>query len=175
MTSFKNIVFILVVGLITSPLATGQTMVDPSLFQSPQKQNYTLDDGDTLGVFVEGVVGDVRSMPPVHQPDPGSDLPPAMGYPTLVLHDGTIRLPLVDPISVRGLSVAQVESLLRKTFRDGADPIITERSRVIVSLIRKRTINVAETNLRLNRILDSVEIVRLQFPLGPTEVDASTI
>jgi protein involved in polysaccharide export with SLBB domain len=81
-------------------------------------------------------------MPPVHQPDPNSDLPPAMGYPTLVLHDGTIRLPLVDPISVRGLSVAQVESLLKKTYRDSDDPIITERSRVIVSLIRKRTINV---------------------------------
>lgn len=81
-------------------------------------------------------------MPPVHQPAPGSDLGPAMGFPTLVLHDGTIRLPFINLISVRGLTVSQVEQLLKKTFREGATPIITDRSRVIVSLIRKRTVNV---------------------------------
>ncbi|QEG22968.1 polysaccharide biosynthesis/export family protein [Mariniblastus fucicola] len=119
-----------------------QTMVDPSLFQQPRQEKYSLDDGDTLGVFVEGVIGEFRSMPPVHQPVAGSDLPPAMGFPTLVLHDGTIRMPLVEPISVRGLTVLQVESLLKKTYREGKNPIITDRNRVIVSLIRKRTVNV---------------------------------
>ena len=123
-------------------IANGQSLIDASRFQAPKQDVYTLDDGDTLGVFVEGVLGDIRSMPPVHQPAPGSNLPPAIGFPTLVMHDGTIRLPLVDPISVRGLSVSQVESLLKKTYQSGKNPIITDRSRVIASLIRKRTVNV---------------------------------
>ena len=122
--------------------ANGQSTIDPSRFQAAQPQVYTLDHGDTLGVFVEGVVGEVNSVPPVHQPGPGSSLPPALGYPTLVLHDGTIRLPFAKPFNVRGLSVAQVESLLKKTYRAGDAPIITDRSRVLVSLMRKRTVNV---------------------------------
>lgn len=124
------------------PMATAQTVVDASLFQKPERTPYVLDSGDTLGVFVEGVTGEVNSMPPIHDPPAGSDLPPAMGYPTLILHDGTIRLPLVEPISVRGLSVPQVETLLQKTYVSGKDPIINERSRVIVSLMRKRTVSV---------------------------------
>ena len=81
-------------------------------------------------------------MPPVQQPVPGSSLGPSVGFPTLVFHDGTIRLPLIDSLSVRGLTVAQVESLVKKKYRDGDEPIIVERSRVIVSLVRKRTVNV---------------------------------
>lgn len=142
MTCIKNSLLpVLLVCLFASDGLT-QTMVDPSRFQAPQQAVYTLDDGDTLGVFVEGVLGESNSMPPVHQPAAGSTLPPAMGYPTLVLHDGTIRLPFADPISVRGLTVSQVESLLKKTYREGETPVITDRSRVIVSLIRKRTVNV---------------------------------
>ena len=133
------IVFIL---FVCSSLASAQTLVDPTRFQAPKQRVYTLDAGDTIGVFVEGVVGEVNSMPPVHQPSAGSSLPPAIGFPTLVLHDGTIRLPFAEPISVRGLSVAQVESLLKKTYRAGDSPIITDRSRVITSLMRKRTVNV---------------------------------
>jgi protein involved in polysaccharide export with SLBB domain len=117
-------------------------MVDPSQYRAPKQETYTLDHGDTLGVFVEGVVGELNEMPPVHQPVAGSSLGPAMGFPTLVVHDGTLRLPLVDPVNVRGLTVSQVESLLKKIYRQGDNPIITDRNRVIVSLIRKRTVNV---------------------------------
>ena len=134
--------FVVAIGLVSLSPIKAQTVVDPSMFQAPQREHYSLDDGDTLCVFVEGVLGEFRSMPPVHQPVAGSDLPPAMGFPTLVLHDGTIRLPLVDPISVRGMTVPQVESLLKKIYRNGSKPIITDSSRVIVSLIRKRTVNV---------------------------------
>lgn len=119
-----------------------QRPVDPIQYQAPREETYTLDYGDTLGVFVEGVVGEVNGMPPVTQPPAGSSLGPGIGFPTLVVHDGTLRLPLVDPINVRGLTVSQVESLLKKIYRQGDNPIINERNRVIVSLIRKRTVNV---------------------------------
>lgn len=166
----------------------GQTTIDPSRFRAAAQSVYTLDYGDTLGVFVEGVVGEVNSVPPVHQPPRGSSLPPALGFPTLVLHDGTIRLPFAKPINVRGLSVAQVESLLKKTYRSGDNPIITERSRVIVSLMRKRTVNVmvvrgdqsdarASNNFRRNgnrpvsaRSDGSGRIFNLQLPVGENDL-----
>ena len=142
MNKYTQPLFVLVAIVFCSSLACAQSIIDASKFQAPKQSVYTLDEGDTLGVFVEGVVGEFNSMPPVHQPAPGSDLGPAIGFPTLVLHDGSIRLPLEEPIAVRGLTVAQVESLLKKIYREGDSPILTDRSRVIVSLIRKRTVNV---------------------------------
>ena len=139
--TINSVLLILLLGLVVAKVSA-QPLVDPSRYQAPRQDSYALDHGDTIGVFVEGVVGEANSMPPVHQPAPGSSLPPAMGYPTLVLHDGTIRLPYADPIPVRGLTVAQVESLLKKTYREGDKPIIAARSRVLVSLMRKRTVNV---------------------------------
>ena len=65
-----------------------------------------------LGVFIDGVLGNSTEAPPVTIPEPGSDLSPGIGYPIPVREDGTISLPLIDPIAVRGLTVAQVEQLV---------------------------------------------------------------
>lgn len=177
------LIFVLFGGAVCA-----QRVVDPAMYQAPKQDTYTLDHGDTLGVFVEGVVGELNEMPPVHQPAEGSSLGPAMGFPTLVVHDGTLRLPLVDPINVRGLTVAQVESLLKKIYRQGDKPIITERNRVIVSLIRKRTVNVmvlrgdqsqAQTPQRFgrqnrgpvaNRSDGSSRVYNLQLPAGESDL-----
>ena len=164
----------------------GQRPVDPSRFRAPQPRVYTLDEGDTLGVFVEGVVGEADSVPPINYPPAGSSLGPAMGFPTLVLYDGTIRLPNVDPVSVKGLTVSQVELLLKKIYRDSENPIIAERSRVIVSLVRKRTVNVtvirgdqsqaransrrSNTNAVAARSDGSARIVDLQLPAGENDL-----
>lgn len=140
-TILKTIVVVFLI-CVFSDSGYGQRFVDASRFQAPKQREYTLDKGDTLGVFVEGVVGEVNGMPPVTMPTAGSSLPPAIGFPTLVLHDATIRLPFHEPFSVRGMTVPQVEAMLKKAYLSGDEPIITERSRVIVSLIRKRTVNV---------------------------------
>ncbi len=116
--------------------------VDASQFRMPQTKRYTLDAGDVLGVFVEGVLGELNSSPPVHYPDPSQDLPPSMGFPSPVREDGTLSLPLIDPIYVTGLTVIQVEELIKQKYRDPENPVINERSRVLVSLMSKRTIGV---------------------------------
>ena len=131
-----------IIGFLAIDCLSGQTIVDPSIFQVRNSGPYKLDKGDTLGVFIESVLGEVNGMPPVQQPAPGSKLPPSMGFPTPVLHDGTISVPLVERVPVRGLTVPQVEQLLKKIYREGDNPIITKRSRVIVTLMRERTINV---------------------------------
>ena len=133
-------VLLIVASLASQALA--QSSIDPSRYRAQRKAPYTLDENDVLGVFVEGVLGDLYSSPPVQQPPPGSKLPPAIGFPTMVLHDGTIRLPLIDPVPVRGLTVPQVEQLLKKLYRGGDEPISREGNRIIVTLMRQRTVSV---------------------------------
>lgn len=113
--------------------------IDYSRLRQDQSDFYTLDAEDVLGVFIENVLGEFGSAPPVQIPDPNSDLPPAIGFPIPVREDGTISLPLVDPIPVRGLTVQQAEALITRAYREGPAPILIKRGRIIVTQLRKRT------------------------------------
>ena len=113
--------------------------IDFSRLRQDQPEFYTLDADDVLGVFIENVLGEFGSAPPVQIPDPNSDLPPAIGFPVPIREDGTVSLPLVDPIPVRGLTVQQAEALITRAYREGPTPILIKRGRIIVTQLRKRT------------------------------------
>ena len=113
--------------------------IDFSRLRQDEPEFYTLDAEDVLGVFIENVLGDSREAPPVQIPDPNSDLPPAIGFPVPVRDDGTVSLPLVDPIPVRGLTIQQAEALITRAYREGPSPILINRGRIIVTQLRKRT------------------------------------
>jgi hypothetical protein len=113
--------------------------IDYSRLRQDEPEFYTLDSEDVLGVFIENVLGEFGSAPPVQIPDPNSDLPPAIGFPVPVRDDGTVSLPLVDPIPVRGLTVQQAEALITRAYREGPTPILIKRGRIIVTQLRKRT------------------------------------
>src|SRR2546423_14240882 len=51
-----------------------------NLLTQPQPENYLLDADDTLGIYIENVLG-VREQPPPVTIREGSRLPPAVGYP----------------------------------------------------------------------------------------------
>lgn len=116
--------------------------IDYSRLRQDEEEFYTLDSEDVLGIFIENVLGEFGSAPPVQIPDPNSDLPPAIGFPVPVREDGTISLPLVDPIPVRGLTVQQAEALITRAYREGPNPILIKRGRIIVTQLRKRTYRV---------------------------------
>jgi protein involved in polysaccharide export with SLBB domain len=122
-------------GAETSP-------VDAALLRNRPARNYFLDADDVLGVFIEGVLGSVGESPPIQLPGPRSDLPPSLGYPVVVRADGTISLPLVEPVSVVGLTVTQVEQRIKSIYLDAQRPIVKPEHRIIVTLMRKRTIGV---------------------------------
>lgn len=113
--------------------------IDYSRLRQDEPEFYTLDSEDVLGVFIENVLGEFGSAPPVQIPDPNSDLPPAIGFPVPIREDGTVSLPLVDPIPVRGLTVQQAEALITRAYREGPNPILIKRGRIIVTQLRKRT------------------------------------
>ena len=116
--------------------------LNPARLRQTRPEFYTLDSKDVLGVFIEGVLGNSDEAPPVQIPDPSSDLPPAIGFPVPVREDGTLSLPSIKPIPVRGLTIKQAEELIQRAYRGGPEPILKEDSRIIVTLFRERTYRV---------------------------------
>ncbi len=114
--------------------------IDVARLRQPKPPYYILDKEDVLGVFIEGVLGNEDEAPPVQLPEPGSDLPPAMGFPVPVREDGTVSLPLVDPIPVRGLTIQQAEELIKRTYVENG--LVQPETRSIVTLLRERTYRV---------------------------------
>jgi protein involved in polysaccharide export with SLBB domain len=113
--------------------------IDVSLLRNVAPPAYILDKDDILGVFIETILGQPNEAPPVHIPDRFSDLSPGIGFPIPVRDDGTVSLPLIEPIPVRGLTVAQVEELVKRRY---VEDNILVNPRVIVTLLRKRTYRV---------------------------------
>jgi protein involved in polysaccharide export with SLBB domain len=115
------------------------------LSQQPPRQ-YLLDKGDILGIYIEGVLpfnapDEPPSPPPVNYPTAESLLPPSIGYPTPVQEDGSIFLPLIEPVQVRGLTVDQAREKIKQAYTTAR--ILAEgRAQPVVSVIRERTYNV---------------------------------
>lgn len=117
--------------------------VDVSLarLRAPEPPEYLLDAGDVIGVYVDGILADPGGAPMVHMPPKGSDLPPAIGVPFAVRRNGTISLPLLAPIRVAGLTLAQTEASIRRAYVE--NKILKPQDyRVIVTLMRKRIYSV---------------------------------
>jgi protein involved in polysaccharide export with SLBB domain len=104
---------------------------------------YLLGPRDVLGIYIEGVLGRREEAPPVHFPAPGEEnLPPSIGYPIPVREDGTISLPLVPPIQVGGLTMAQVEEEIRVAYMVRQQILQPGAQRILVTLMKPRTYSV---------------------------------
>ena len=123
--------------------------IDVSRLTQEPPRNYQLDAGDILGIYIEGVLpytppNQPPILPPVNFPDKDSTLPPSLGYPVPVQENGTIDLPLIKPLRVKGLTVEQVQKLIREEYLNNKMLKETENQVLtpIVSLLRERTYNV---------------------------------
>jgi protein involved in polysaccharide export with SLBB domain len=101
---------------------------------------YRLDERDVLGVYIEGVLGSKEEPPPVHFPETG-DMPPAIGYPVPIRENGTISLPLLPALEIRGLTLAEAEQKIRESYIN-RKILRPDRDRIIVTLMRPRTYHV---------------------------------
>ena len=120
--------------------------VDISLLTLEPPRDYLIGAGDILGVYVEGVLpfnppNAPPQPPPVNFPDRESTLPPSIGYPIAVQEDGSLALPLIEPLKVEGLTLEQVRDAIRDTYIDN-DILRPEKARPIVTIIQERTIDV---------------------------------
>ena len=123
-----------------------------TLLRQPEPDVYRLDKGDVLAVIVDGVITEKVGGPggataltaPVKLPDERSNTA-ATGYPFPVNDDGTLSLPGLRSLPVRGKSVLEVEQLIRDEAtgnRPGAKTLINPKERdnfrCTVQLLQKR-------------------------------------
>jgi protein involved in polysaccharide export with SLBB domain len=103
---------------------------------------YLLAPRDILGVYIAGVVGNFDEAPPVHVQDKGG-LPPAIGVPFPVREDGTVSLPLVPPIPIDGLTVAEAEEAIKRAYTSGKKRLLRDDdARIVVTLWKRRAYQV---------------------------------
>jgi protein involved in polysaccharide export with SLBB domain len=114
------------------------------LRQEPPKI-YLFEPGDVLGIYVEGILGESGRPPPVSIPQAtvvGQSAPqPSVGYPIFVQEDGTISLPPIEPLSVKGKSQKQVEEMIKQRCVE-ENILVKGKERVFVSIFRPRTYRV---------------------------------
>ncbi|WP_442506966.1 polysaccharide biosynthesis/export family protein [Novipirellula sp. SH528] len=120
--------------------------VDISLLSLEPPRDYQLAGGDILGVYIEGVLpfnppNAPPEPPPVNFPDAQSTLPPSIGYPIAVQDDGTLALPLIEPLKVEGLTLEQVREAIRDAYID-SEILRPEKARPIVTIIKERTYDI---------------------------------
>lgn len=99
---------------------------------------YRLDKGDVLAIVADEVLGQENILPPVRMPDPQNSTA-AVGYPVPVNDDGTISLPRLKAISVKGKTLPEVEKLIFTAMTGGDKQIVKpDAAHVTVQLLQKR-------------------------------------
>lgn len=121
------------------PTRSGKRTIDLSLLRQPPTSTHLVDSGDLLSIYVEGVLGKREEQPPVYYPAQDSDIAPTVGFPLPVRDDGTISLPLVGPLTVRGLSLVEVENRIRHAYTVNKEILKAGQDRIFVALQRPRT------------------------------------
>lgn len=116
-------------------------LIPLNLLRQKPPEVYRLEPRDVLGIYIDGILGERNQVPPIRFVE-SSNLPPAMGFPIPVRDDGTISLPLVPPIKVQGLSVAEAEDAIRAAYTVKKEVLRDNRARIIVTLMSPRQYHV---------------------------------
>jgi hypothetical protein len=106
------------------------------LRQVPPKV-YQLGPNDVLGIYIENVLGQPDEQPPVNFPEDQSK-PPSIGFPIPIREDGTIALPLIEPLELSGLTLEQATEEIRAAYTINNKILPEGKDRIIVTLQRPR-------------------------------------
>ncbi len=119
------------------PVRSGKATIDLSLLGQSPPADYRLDAGDVLGVYIDGVLGADVEAPPIAGPN-AADVRPSVGYPIEVERNGTLTLPKIGTVPVRGLTLDETRGALRNVY----GPNITPQARVLITLQKPRSYRV---------------------------------
>lgn len=136
--------------VLCSPTREKMQTIPLSLLGQQKPDDYVLAAGDVIGVFVAGVFPMTQAdqplpTPPVYFPsqiDPlGAGLPPSLGYPVTIRHDGSLALPLIEPISLDGLTLEKANERIRAAYLDKGI-LQPGRESVLITLMQPRQVRV---------------------------------
>ncbi len=101
--------------------------------------DYKLDKGDVLAIVADEVLTkDGQPVPVQFIQNPNSTRPAVQGVPVPVQDDGTILLPLLDPIDVKGKTLIEVRNLIIEQMVDKKQIVVKGKERVLVDLMQAR-------------------------------------
>jgi protein involved in polysaccharide export with SLBB domain len=101
--------------------------------------DYKLDKGDVLGIVADEVLTkDGQPVPVQFLQNPNVTKSAVQGVPVPVQDDGTILLPLLDPIDVRGKTLIEVRNLIIDQMVNVKQLVVPGKERVLVDLIQPR-------------------------------------
>jgi len=109
-----------------------------TLLRQKEPEPYLLDKGDVLAIIADEVIAPPSAQPPFRLPD-AFNQQAAVGYPIPVSEDGTISLPRLAPMNVKGKTVSQVETMIKDAVtgkKGGLD--LVKNPRVTVQMLQKR-------------------------------------
>jgi protein involved in polysaccharide export with SLBB domain len=118
----------------------GYEPIPLTLLRQPPPEKYILAAGDTLGIYIEGVLGAAETPPPVNIPET-TELPPSVGYPFPIREDGTVSLPYVEPVRVAGMTIEEAEKAVVNAYLK-KEILRPEDRRILVTLMRPRHVRV---------------------------------
>ncbi len=126
---------------------SGKETINLSLLVRRPPDQYRVDAGDVLAIYIPGVLGklsvnleEAGEEPPINNPSSPAD-PPTIGYPVTVRDDGTIPLPYVSPVHVAGRTLPEVEDAIRRAYTVDSTILANVdeiEKRIVVSLQRPR-------------------------------------
>jgi protein involved in polysaccharide export with SLBB domain len=100
---------------------------------------YTLDRGDILAIIADEVLTKEGQPVPVQFiNNPNAVAPAVQGIPVAVQEDGTILLPLLDPIPVQGKTLTQTRDLIIKQMEEVKKIVPPGKARVFVNMLQPR-------------------------------------
>ncbi|MBX3443091.1 MAG: hypothetical protein KF774_11855 [Planctomyces sp.] len=126
----------------------GARTINLSLLTRRPQDQYRVEAGDILAVYIPGLLGPrtvigpnltaqvVGESPPITAPANSYD-PPLMGYPITIRDDHTLVLPQLPPLPVRGLTLREVEMRIADACRQ-AQLLQEQNIEILVSLWRPR-------------------------------------
>lgn len=129
-----------------SSISTKDSLVpiDFTWLRQPAPEEHVIGPEDILGIYIQGVLDVPDQLPDVYFPvqERRSIVKsPSIGHPIEVRADGTVSLPLLDPIRVEGLTLSEATEAIRRPYIAG-DIVSEQRGRVSVTVIRPRTYRV---------------------------------
>jgi len=145
--------------------------IPSELLQRPPRDRRTLEPGDVLGVYIEGILGRENQLPPVHIPANGIGTP-ALGFPIPIRSDGTVPLPLIESPKVAGLTLEEAKKLIVKAYTVDQE-ILKKGQRAIVTLIRKRHVRVVVIREDQRRSEIASQSLQLTFPADEADLFAA--
>jgi hypothetical protein len=112
-----------------------------NLLRQPPPEVYRLDAGDILGVYIDTVLGERNQPPPVRYAEQGN-VSPALGYPIPVQEDGTVLLPYIKPVNVRGMSIQQAREAITQAYVSPEVILKPGKERISITLMEPRRYHV---------------------------------